>query len=386
MQLYSRRANQVEYSIREVELLARKYNSKDMILLNIGDPVRMGVKTPKQVMDAAINAIRSGYNSYSKSQGDDTARGSIVRFYGSRGINISSEDVFITTGVSEGISILYNSLFDPGDHVILPRPYYPIYNELSKLNLLHVSYYDFDDKGYPDIDSLTKAITKKTKAVVLINPNNPYGTSLSRRHLKSFRDTVLSHNLLLISDEIYSEIVYDGRMEYAIKGCEDERIVVLNGISKAYRVPGWRIGWAVFGTHPSLDALKLNFLRLVQLRLSPPSPFEHALPLILDNPKIPFKPYISFLKKNSGILQRRINRTAHFSVNKIDAAFYAFIKIGQGIDSRQFTRELIKRKHVVVVPGIGFGKEGYFRIVFACSPERLEEALDRICELSDELL
>ncbi len=384
MKLYSRNLDGIVYPIRAIEALAEKYGKeKKLFHLNIGDPVRLGMHTPRVVCDAAAQQILAGKNFYSPSNGCVEAREAVARFYNERNIHIMSDDVYMTSGVTEAINLLYLSLFNRGESIALPRPYYPLYENLARLYSLRINFYDLDENGYPDIERLERSMSKKTKAVVLINPNNPMGSNLNKKMLDEVKETVLSRGSILISDEIYSEMAFDGNMSYAQAGSEEDRVITLGGISKSHRVPGWRLGWAVFGRDKSLNKLRENFEKLLQLRLSSPAPFQYALPHLLFDRAF-LRPYMSALMKNAAIVQKRVRETDALSVNKIDAALYAFLKMNWRQKSSSFVADLIKNQGVVAVPGSGFGREGYFRIVFAGSRDDLEEAMDRIVAEADK--
>lgn len=382
MRLHSRRLDSITYSIREIEDFARNYERKEKLTyLNIGDPVKLGMKTANHVVDAAVMSLKRGNNFYAKSDGADIARESISNFYADRGMHISKDRVYITTGVTEAIRMLYLSIFNRNERIALPRPYYPLYNALSLLYNVKPVYYNFDEEGYPDVNSVRSALKRGAKAIVLINPNNPIGSSLPLSMLDEIKDAVLSKGAILISDEIYSDMTYGQKMNYALAGSEDERIIALNGISKLFRVPGWRIGWAVFGRHPSFKNVIANFRKLLMLRLSSPTPFQYALPQLLKLcTKTYLRDYMTVLNRNSKIVYDKINSTDVLSVNKIHAAYYAFIRMNWKQKSVSFVKDLIRNQGIVTVPGTGFGKEGYFRIVFAGNRRTLSSSLELIIE------
>lgn len=383
MELYSHNLEGIEYSIRAIESLAAQHaQGRKMYYLNIGDPVKLGVTTPKSVCDAACTTVSQGRNGYSHSFGCPEGRQAVTEFYAARGITAPANDVYLTSGVSEAMSLLYTALFNSGDSISLPRPYYPLYENLARLNRVRINYYEMDDNGIPDIASMRDSIKDGTKACVLINPNNPMGSCLSRKQVDEIRDTVLSRGSILISDEIYSEIVYGNqKMAYAMAGAEEENIITLGGISKSHLVPGWRCGWAVFGRSRHMLMLRANFEKLLQMRLCPPAPFQYALPTILKDTSF-FADYLALLSRNAAIVQRHVSESdGLLSVGCINAAFYAFIKMNwKSPDSAALAKHLIIDKGVVVVPGTGFGKEGYFRVVFACNSALLEEAMANIID------
>lgn len=377
MELYSGRLGNVEYPIRAVEALSRRYACvhNKMEYLNIGDPVRLGFKTGGEVCRHAADAILKGGNGYAPSEGVAEARDAISSFYSRRGIRAPSQNIFITSGVSEALHFLYLSLFNEGDSILLPRPYYPLYQNLADLFSVKAEYYDLDEEGIPVMDKLK--ISQNTKAVVLTNPNNPFGSLMGERQVSEFRDAVFSSGAVLIADEIYSENVYGGKMSYSMKGCENGNIIVLGGISKACLVPGWRLGWAVFGNSPSLEHLKSNFVKLLQMRLSSPAPFQHALPRIIGDDSI-YSGFNSQLAERAKAIEEKMGETSALSVNKISSAFYAFLKLNFDMKSAAFISTLIRKHGIVAVPGTGFGREGYIRIVFLEDKARLSAALDTI--------
>ncbi len=384
MRMHSGRLEAVEYSIREIEDFARNYAAKHGVklrYLNIGDPVKLGMGALPSVINSAIKSLRDGNNFYAKSDGADVAREAIAQFYDRRGMSVRAQDAYITSGVTEAISMLYLSIFNRGERIALPKPYYPLYDALARLYGIKPVFYNFDEHGFPDINSVKDAVKRRAKAVVVINPNNPLGSSMPKSLLDEIKEYVLSSSATLISDEIYSEMVYDRGMSYALRNNEDDKVIVLSGISKLFRVPGWRIGWAVFGRHRSLKGVVDNFRKLMMLRLCSPTPFQHALPHILSSLTDAYlRNYMGLLKRNAKIVYRKINDSSVLSVNQIHAAYYAFIKMGWRQKSINFVKDLIKRRGIVVVPGVGFGMEGHFRIVFAGNRRIVSENIDEIVD------
>lgn len=359
----------------EAKALERK--GTKMIYLNIGDPAPFGFRPPQHVLDAAIEAIGQNYSGYAPSEGDPDLRQAVAGYEG-----VQQGDVFVCSGLSEGIDFLYQALVDPGMSIILPTPTYPLY--LSKQRMMFGSevFYDSDESWAPDTDSLRKRINKYTKAILVINPNNPTGAVYPRKTLEEIVNIAGEHKLPIIADDAYEKLVFDGEYVNLRKLHKDVPIVSGNSLSKNYIYPGARVGYLAFHGD-GWDRVKDAVQRLCNARLSVNWEMQRAYITAIKGPHDHIAKFNSDLKMRRDLLVKRINDIDGLSMAPPKGAFYAFVRIekkGRWKNDWQFVRELLK-EGVVVVPGSGFTSDldtMAFRIVFLPKLEELNAAMDRI--------
>lgn len=377
----------VEYAIRDIVETSKQAKSLglDLIYLNIGDPVKYGFKTPRPLIEAVYKAMLDNHNSYSDSLGIPEALEAIEKYARKKGIK--PVDIFITQGASEAIEFVIASLLNPEDNVLLPCPCYPLYQAIvSKLGI-EARFYDLaEDKDWePDLESIVRQIDRKTKAIVIINPNNPTGAIYSRETLENIVKIAREHQLVILSDEIYDQFVLDEGIEHISIAslAEDIPVITFNGLSKCYFSPGWRIGWGIVsGPEEILEDFIEAIHKLARARLCAPHPFQYAIPVALNNENGYMKEVIPALRRRRDLIVEGLNQIPHLSCRKPSGAFYAFPKIEiPGINDLDFVKRLIMEEGVVVVHGSGFGQKGgtgHFRIIFLPEERILEEALFRI--------
>src|SRR5436309_7597741 len=246
--------------------------------LNIGDPVQFGFKTPPHLIEAVEHALRDGQNGYGPSAGIAPAREAVAAEYTTRGFPVSPDRVFITAGTSEGIELALSALVDDGGEVLVPMPTYPLYTAvLAKLNA-RANYYRLDSERnwLPDLDQLKKLVTPATRALVLIDPNNPTGAVYPtdvRRQLIAFAE---EHGVVILADEVYGDLGFDGPVEPLGLLDPDAAIISFSSLSKAYLAPGWRTGWMAIGRSPRLDDVAAAVKKLADARLSSTVPTPHG--------------------------------------------------------------------------------------------------------------
>jgi len=202
----------VEYAIRDIVVAAKKFEQqgKKIEYLNIGDPVKYGFQPPDNVKEALINAVRNGENYYSESEGLPELRTAIAEKEHAKGLSVSGDDILVTNGISEGLDMVISSIVEEGDEVLLPGPYYPPYASYVRLRGGVPVEFTVDlNNSTPDIDDIRSKITSKTVAICLISPNNPTGAVFNEKSLKELVDVANEHNLYILCDEIYDQIVYD---------------------------------------------------------------------------------------------------------------------------------------------------------------------------------
>ena len=384
----SKKVAGVEYAIRDIVLAARKVEQTGMKVdyLNIGDPVQFGFQPPDNVKEAMVNAIRKGENYYSASEGLKELRVEIAKKENAKGLSISADDILITNGVSEGLDMVMSSIVEEGDEVLLPGPYYPPYASYVRLHGgIPVEFAVDLDNSTPDIEDIKSKITSKTIAICLISPNNPTGVVFNESSLKKLVEIANQHNLYIICDEIYDQIVFDQKFVGIGKVAGDSPIIVLNGFSKVHLMSGWRIGYIAFNQSSKLDALRENLPKLARVRIATNLPVQHAALESLRGPQGYISEFVSEIKKRRDLVVKRLNSMPGLSCPNPKGAFYAFPKIEDnrfGTD-KEFVQKLLETKGVLTVHGSGFGEKygsGHFRLVYLPSLEVLDSAMNKIEE------
>lgn len=384
----SKKVAGVEYAIRDIVLAARKVQQKGMQVdyLNIGDPVQFGFQPPDNVKQALIDAINNGENYYSTSEGLLDLRQEIAKKENTKGLSISADEILVTNGVSEGLDMVISSIVEEGDEVLLPGPYYPPYASYVRLHGgVPVEFAVDLDNSTPDIDDIKSKITSKTVAICLISPNNPTGVVFNEKSLRELVDIANQHNLYIICDEIYDQIVFDEKFVGIGKVAGDSPVIVLNGFSKVHLMSGWRIGYIAFNNSPKLDAIRENLPKLARVRIATSLPIQHAALESLRGPQDYISNFVSEIKKRRDLVVKRLNEMPGLSCPNPKGSFYAFPKIEDnrfGTD-KEFVTKLLESKGVLTVHGSGFGEQygsGHFRLVYLPSLEILDSAMNKIEE------
>ena len=384
----SKKVAGVEYAIRDVVSSATELEKqgKHIDYLNIGDPVQYGFQPPDNVKNALIKAIKQGENYYAPSEGLLELRKEIAKKENIKGLSVGAEDILVTNGISEGLDMVISSIVEEGDEVLLPGPYYPPYASYVRLRGGTPVEFAVDLKNStPDIDDIRSKITSKTVAICLISPNNPTGVVFNEKALKQVVDIANEHNLYIICDEIYDQIVFDEKFVGIGKVAGDSPVILLNGFSKVHLMTGWRIGYIAFNNSPQLDSIRENLPKLARVRICSNYPVQYAAIESLRGPQEYISYFVSELKKRRDLVIKRLNSMPGLSCSNPKGAFYAFPKIEHNkYDSdKEFVMELLKSKGVLTVHGSGFGTKygsGHFRLVFLPDLEILDTALDKIEE------
>ena len=378
----------VEYAIRDIVLAARKVEQSGMKVdyLNIGDPVQFGFQPPENVKQALINSINKGENYYSTSEGLLELREEIAKKENAKGLSITADDILITNGVSEGLDMVISSIVEEGDEVLLPGPYYPPYASYVRLHGGVPVEFSVDlNNSTPDIDDIKSKITSKTVAICLISPNNPTGVVFNENALKKLVDIANEHNLYIICDEIYDQIIFDDKFVGIGKVAGDSPVIILNGFSKVHLMSGWRIGYIAFNRSPQLEELREHLPKLARVRIATNLPIQYAALESLRGSQNYINDFVSEMKKHRDLVVRRLNEMPGLSCSNPKGAFYAFPKIEDnkfGSD-KEFVTKLLESKGVLTVHGSGFGEQygsGHFRLVYLPNLEILNSAMDKIEE------
>ena len=382
----SKKVTGVEYAIRDIVLAARKVEQKGMKVdyLNIGDPVQFGFQPPDNVKQALIDAVNKGENYYSASEGLLELREEIAKKENAKGLSISADEIIVTNGVSEGLDMVISSIIEEGDEVLLPGPYYPPYASYVRLHGgIPVEFAVDLNNSTPDIDDIKSKITSKTVAICLISPNNPTGVVFNENSLKELVDIANQHNLYIICDEIYDQIIFDEKFVGIGKVARDSPVIILNGFSKVHLMSGWRIGYIAFNQSPQLEAIREHLPKLARVRIATSLPVQHAALESLRGPQDYINVFVTEIKKRRDLVIKRLNEMPGISCPNPKGAFYAFPKIEDnrfGTD-KEFVTKLLETKGVLTVHGSGFGKQygsEHFRLVYLPSLEILDSAMNKI--------
>ena len=384
----SKKVMGVEYAIRDIVLAARKVEQSGMTVdyLNIGDPVQFGFQPPANVKQSLIDSINKGENYYSTSEGLLELREEIAKKENLKGLSITADDVLITNGVSEGLDMVISSIVEEGDEVLLPGPYYPPYASYVRLHGGIPVEFSVDlNNSTPDLDDIKSKITSKTVAICLISPNNPTGVVFNENALKELVDIANEHNLYIICDEIYDQIIFDDKFIGIGKVAGDSPVIILNGFSKVHLMSGWRIGYIAFNQSPQLESIREHLPKLARVRIATSLPVQHAALESLRGPQNYINDFVSEMKKHRDLVVKRLNEMPGLSCPNPKGAFYAFPKIEDnrfGSD-KEFVTKLLESKGVLTVHGSGFGEKygtGHFRLVYLPSLEILDSAMNKIEE------
>lgn len=383
----AKRTENIRYAIRDIIVLADEVakTGKQMYYLNIGDPNVYDFETPPKLVEIVHKAMLDNKNGYSPSSGIPIAIDAIKEDANKKGI-CSIIDVFITTGAAEAIEVSLTALLNPGENFLMPSPGYPLYTAIqAKLECKSNPYYLDEENGWqPDVEDIRKKVNAKTKAIVLINPNNPTGSITSKEILEQIVEIAVENNLVIIADEIYDKLIFEGNEMISIASINPEaNCITFSGLSKNFMAPGWRIGWGIVSG-------KVRFMRdyveainrILRARVSANHPIQYAIPeaLLGDNSHI--ERAIKTLQRRSKLVADKVAMIDGIDLVQPEGAFYAFPRI-EVEDDWDFCKKLLVETGVIVVPGDGFGQKPntkHFRIVICPTEDVLSNAFDLIGE------
>ncbi|QDH68940.1 aminotransferase class I/II-fold pyridoxal phosphate-dependent enzyme [Marilutibacter alkalisoli] len=387
------RLSEVRYEIRgELARRARELEAqgRTLIKLNIGNPGAFGFRAPEHLQRAIADHI-ADTDPYTHQQGLPEAREAIAAFHKQRGTpNATAERVFIGNGVSELIDLSLRALLNPGDEVLLPSPDYPLWSAATILNDGRPVYYRcLPENGFlPDPDEIEALVSSRTRAIVLINPNNPTGANYPRELLERIVAIAARHGLLLLCDEIYDSVLYDGATFEPIAPLAGEvPCLSFGGLSKVHRACGWRVGWAMLSGDPLQVGDFHHAMDLLgALRLCANVPGQFAVEAALHGPNT-----IDALCAPGGRLYeaRRaviesVAASRYLELVEPAGALYAFPAVtgaaAEGFDDHRFALELLETENVLVVPGSSFNVafRNHFRVTLLPQPDELREVFRRI--------
>lgn len=383
----ARHVRDIKYAIRDIVVKAHELEAqgKDIIYMNTGDPPVYEFDTPQHIKDVLKAKIDERLSAtYANSIGILEAREAVAKEYGG-----TTDDVVITAGVSEGINIAIAALVNPGENVLVPNPGYPLYK--AALTLFHgnVNEYLLREKDWqPDVSTMVP--DEKTRAIVVINPNNPTGAVYTEEALRQIIDVARRHKLILFADEIYDKLLLDKHTHIRLHELADVPVVCFGGLSKNYIMPGYRVGWIYFhDPHNEITAYKESVKQLCRSRLSAPHLQQHAIKAALEGNHDFLEPLLSSTRQKRDFTVRELNSIDGMHCATPHGAFYAFprIELPPAVTDKEYVEGLLKEEGVVVVYGSGFGaaerehdgkRYGYFRIVYLADMPRLQEAYTRI--------
>jgi alanine-synthesizing transaminase len=383
----------VSYAIRDLAVAADQVarQGHKILYLNIGDPCKYDFVTPPHMIEAVERAMHNGFNGYGESLGERSAVNAIRAQAEAHGFQ-NIQGIMVGMGSGEVIDNCLTALVNPGDNVLTPNPDYPLYGAvLAKLGAIPNPYSLNEENGWqPDLEELAARINSRTRAILLINPNNPTGAVYSRTTLERIAELARQHNLLILADEIYDKLIIEDGCEHLSIAtlAPDLPIITFNGLSKAYLVPGWRIGWAIAtGPAESLGNYIEAVYKLLRARLSAPHPFMYAIAPALEGPQDHLNVVRTKLRRRRQLTVEWAKRTPRVSLVAPQGAFYAFPKLDIPEEDLKFVTELLQQKHVLCVNGSGFGQQPgtrHMRIVYLPQEEVLEQAYGNITEFMSE--
>ena len=392
------KANKLEHVLYDVrgpvvdEAARMEEEGKKILKLNIGNPAPFGFTAPEEV----ILDIRDNIpdcQGYSDSRGIFSARKAIMQYAQIKKIpNVTMKDVFTGNGASELIQLSLNALLNTGDEVLIPSPDYPLWTACTNLAGGTAVHYICDEQSdwYPDLADIESKITPKTKAIVVINPNNPTGALYPRELLEKLVDIARRHELIIFSDEIYDRLVMDGEEHISTASlAPDLFCVTFSGLSKSHMVCGFRVGWMILSGNKDLAKDYIAGLNMLSnMRLCSNVPGQSIIQTALGG----YQSVNEYIVPGGRVYDQReyiykaINDIPGLSAVKPKAAFYLFPKIDTKKfnihDDQQFALDLLREKRILIVPGSGFNwkQPDHFRLVYLPRIEILEEATDKLAD------
>ena len=389
----AKRVDRFTYAIRNIVAEAKKVEAagQKVRYLNIGDPNQFGFLTPPHLIEAVAKAMRDGHNGYVPSPGIAEAREAAAADFVARGVNVSADRVLITSGTSEGIELALTGIVDEGEEVLVPSPTYPLYTAVLAKIGAQPSYYktDHTNNWQPDLDHIRSLINPKTRALVVIDPNNPTGAIYPAATRKALIEIAETHGLVILADEVYGDLAYDGAVPAMAALNNDAPIISYSSLSKAYLAPGWRAGWMAVGSSPRLDGALAAIKKLADGRLCSPGPMQYAVTAALTGDRSHQVSFREALRERAELTTTRMNAIPGMSCVAPRGAFYAMprVELPPGKTDIDYVLGLLRSKGVLTVYGSGFGTaldDGFFRIVFLASLQELSAIYDDVADFTAE--
>ncbi|MFE6747168.1 pyridoxal phosphate-dependent aminotransferase [Kitasatospora purpeofusca] len=389
----SSKLNDVCYEIRGPvvdQANALEEAGHSVLRLNTGNPATFGFEAPEEILQDIIRNLPRAHG-YSDSRGILPARRAVVQYYQQRGVDgVTVNDVYLGNGVSELIQMAVTALVDDGDEVLVPMPDYPLWTAVVRLAGGKAVHYACDEQAdwFPDLDDIAAKITARTKAIVVINPNNPTGAVYPKELLEGILDLARRHQLMVLADEIYDKILYDDVEHHCLAALADDVLTLtFNGLSKSYRVAGFRSGWLVVSGPKQHASDYLEGLTMLSgMRLCPNVPAQYAVQAALGGHQSINDLVLpgGRLAEQRDVAHRALNEIPGVSCVKPKGALYAFARLDPAVhrivDDERFVLDLLLREKIHVVQGTGFNwpRPDHFRFVTLPRADDLETAINRI--------
>lgn len=364
-----------------------KAQGVDVVSFGAGEP---DFNTPQNIINAAIKAMQDGKTKYTPAGGILELKKTICKkFKEDNGLDYTTDQITISTGAKQCLANVFMAILNPGDEILIPIPYWVSYPELVKLaDGVPVFVETLKENNYKyTIEDLEKAVSDKTKAVLINSPNNPTGTIYNREELIEIAEFAKKHDLLIISDEIYEKLIYDGEKHISIASLSEdafERTVVIDGVSKTYAMTGWRLGYMA----ASKEITKLMTSIQSHMTSNVNTIAQYAAIEALNGPIEDLNTMVKEFERRRNFMVDRLGKIDGVSIIKPSGAFYIMVNIssyfnttfkGEEIkNSLDFSRVLLDEEKVAVIPGAGFGLDEYIRLSYATSMDIIETGIDRI--------
>ena len=377
------------------QAIAMQAQGIDVLKLNTGNPATFGFPLPESIRKA-IEGHEDKAVAYCDFQGMPAAREAIARYERSKGIEgVEPGDVFVGNGVSEVVNFALLPLLNPGDEVLIPAPNYSLWSNTILLTGAKPVYYRCDEQSHwnPDVADMRSKVNCKTRAIVIINPNNPTGVLYSTDVLQQIIQVARENNLIIFSDEIYDRLVMDGLEHVSTASlCPDLTCVTLNGLSKSHSLCGYRCGWMVIsGPRAATEEYRKGIVQMTSMRLCANALAQLVIPAALDDMETPH----AMVRPGGRLYEQRkvtaevLDQIDGVSYVKNDACFYMFPKVDVKkfniTSDKVFARDLLENTHVLVVPGSGFDwpEPDHLRLVMLPEADQLRDAMQRIGKFLD---
>ena len=387
----SSRASTIEYAIRDVVVPATKLEAEghEIIKLNIGDPIAYpGLPTPEHMVEAYREGLAAGNNGYSPSYGLPKLRNAIAADERSKGWNCTADDVYVCHGVTEALQIIFAATLEEGTKVLAPGPHYPPYMAYPQMyGATTIEYALKSNDGWAiDLDDIESKMDSDVRLLVLINPNNPTGNVAGAEEIEKLLDIAKKWpNCMIIADEIYDGLDFSDKQVSVASLSNDVPVFSLNGVSKVYYAPGWRIGYlAIHDPTSVLVDVRDGIERLLRSRLCASTPAQLGYLSGLESDRSWMDEHSTKVQNRRQLCLDRIDSIDGLTVEKPGGAFYMFVRLTDekwANNDKEFVLNLLHEEHVLVVHGSGFSPErgvGHIRLVYLADEATLNTAFDRI--------
>ena len=387
----SSRAANIEYAIRDVVVPAVELEAQghEILKLNIGDPSAYpGLPTPPHMVEAYVEALRTGRNGYSPSYGLPVLREAIAKDERRKGWQATSDDIYVCHGVTEALQLIFAAVLEKGSKVLAPGPHYPPYMAYPQMYGAETVEYQLhsQDGWKPDFTDIERKMDDDVRLLVLINPNNPCGTVCGADDVDALLSIARKYpNCIVVADEIYDGLDFTGEHVSVASRSQDVPVIALNGVSKVYYAPGWRIGYmALHDPAQRLEHVRDGLERLLRSRLCASTPAQLGYLAGLEQDRTWMEGYAKRVKLQRDHCLHRISQIEGLEVEQPGGAFYMFIRLTDDVwanDDKSFVLNLLHEEYVLLVHGSGFSPElgkGHVRLVYLADVGVLDEAFDRI--------